>query len=214
VSESEAHEAKLLCELYAALIKARAEFLPVKKDAINEHFQRRYAQLDAYIEASATALDKHGLAVLQRTEIRDGGMVLVTDIVHTNGARVNAGEWPITPTQQTPQGFGSALTYARRYSYQTALGMTAEAEDDDGTAASAKGAPAKQAPKPRPQAPAPTPSPGSPVPSVPHDSIPETCPHCGKGGDTVKAFHQRGEVVCLPDKGGCGRRVAVIKKAS
>ena len=49
----------------------------------------------------------------------------------------------LKPTKADPQGMGSAVTYARRYSYMAIIGLAAE--DDDGNAASRQGAKAPQA---------------------------------------------------------------------
>ena len=95
-------------------------------------------------ESARKALAENGLAVTQTTDVGESGeMVMLTTLMHTSGEWIG-GVYPIRPTQNTPQGMGSAITYARRYSLSALLGLTAD-DDDDGNAASGKhGAPEPQ----------------------------------------------------------------------
>jgi hypothetical protein len=54
--------------------------------------------------------------------------------VHESGEQLSAGILSVPAAKQDPQGYGSALTYARRYSLMAACGIAPE--DDDGNAAS------------------------------------------------------------------------------
>lgn len=56
-------------EIIKALIKAKAEFNPIQKDGTNPHYKRKYATLDAVLDAVTPALGKYGLVVIQTTEI-------------------------------------------------------------------------------------------------------------------------------------------------
>jgi hypothetical protein len=60
--------------------------------------------------------------------------------IHESGEKMSAGVLHVPATKQDAQGYGSALTYARRYSLMAACGIAPE--DDDGNAASNKNAPA------------------------------------------------------------------------
>lgn len=90
-----------------------------------------YAPLDAIIEQATPHLTKHGLAVTQWIE--DGGKV-TTMLLHESGQFIS-GDVTIQPVTNRPQDLGSAITYARRYSYSSVLGIAAE-EDDDANGAS------------------------------------------------------------------------------
>jgi hypothetical protein len=81
-------------------------------------------------------LSKHGICVTQTTRVEDDGRVLLVTRLHWHDEEI-VGYYPVIPQQQTPQGFGSAMTYARRYTLQAIVGVAAD-EDDDGNAASAK----------------------------------------------------------------------------
>lgn len=121
--------------LSAALSKAQGEFEHAKKDVKNEFFKSKYADLASVIDAARVALSKNNLAVIQTTHTVDGKLLLVTTLSHSSGEWIR-GEYPINPVKQDPQGFGSAMTYARRYAFSAITGIASD--DDDGNAASNK----------------------------------------------------------------------------
>ncbi|BDI20643.1 hypothetical protein ANSO36C_64450 (plasmid) [Nostoc cf. commune SO-36] len=75
-------------ELIKALIKAKAEFNPIQKDGTNPHYKRKYATLDAVLDAVTPALGKHGLVIIQTTEIFEGKTVLRTHVFHESGESI------------------------------------------------------------------------------------------------------------------------------
>jgi hypothetical protein len=88
------------------------------------------------VEAVVDALNANGIALMQRTfECKDGVMV-ETVFVHESGEVMECGMLHVPAGKQDPQGYGSALTYARRYSLLAATGLAPE--DDDGNSASRK----------------------------------------------------------------------------
>ena len=116
--------------LAGALAAAQAEMPNAEFDSTNPHFKNRYASLAAIRKASLPVLSKHGLAIAQT--INPEG--LVTLLLHKSGGQL-ASIHPLPDvTAVGPQKFGSALTYARRYSWQAIVGIAAD-EDDDGNAA-------------------------------------------------------------------------------
>ena len=133
-------------ELYSALAKAQAEIGAAIKGSLNEAFKRgnssgsRYADLGAVMDAVKPALVKHNIILMQT--IKEG--CVVTILAHPSGESIELAPVPLTPTKPDMQGYGSAITYARRYSLQTALGVPSE--DDDGNAASGVGKPPIAAP--------------------------------------------------------------------
>lgn len=122
-------------ELGTALAKAQAEIKAALKDSKNPHFKSSYADLTSVWDACRAALTKNGLSVIQKTDFSEGEVWLETMLLHSSGENIT-GRYPLRPQQQTPQGYGSALTYARRYSLAAMVGVVAD-EDDDGNAASA-----------------------------------------------------------------------------
>jgi len=118
----------------AAFVKAQADFGSVLKTSTNPHFRSKYAGLDACIDAVIDALHKHGIALMQRTLPCESGVTVETILVHTSGETMSGGPLHVPASKNDAQGYGSALTYARRYSLTSMLGIAPE--DDDGNAAS------------------------------------------------------------------------------
>ena len=118
----------------AALVKAQKEFGPALKSSSNPHFKSRYADLAACVEAVVDALNNNGIALMQRVSPSDSGVIVETVFIHESGEVINCGQLHVPATKHDAQGYGSALTYARRYSLMAACGIAPE--DDDGNAAS------------------------------------------------------------------------------
>jgi hypothetical protein len=147
-------------EIASALVKAQRAFGPALKSSTNPHFRTRYADLSACIEAVIDSLNGSGIAMIQRTFEHTDGVVIETVFIHESGEMLEGGRLFVPASKNDPQGFGSALTYARRYSLMAACGIAPE--DDDGNGAS-RSAPPKAA-KPAPVAPTPVaPTPKAPV---------------------------------------------------
>lgn len=126
-----------LVPLIRALIAAQKEFDPAVRNAENSHFNNKYVDLAGVIEATQAALNKYGLVVIQTPEHDQvKGMVLRSTLLHESGASIIS-DYPLNPIKNDPQGLGSAVTYARRYSMMALLGIAPE--DDDGNAASGRG---------------------------------------------------------------------------
>ena len=120
----------------AAFVKSQRAFGPALKTSTNPHFKSKYADLANCVEAVVDALNANGIALMQRTfECKDGVMV-ETVFVHESGEVMECGMLHVPAGKQDPQGYGSALTYARRYSLLAATGLAPE--DDDGNQASRK----------------------------------------------------------------------------
>jgi hypothetical protein len=121
-------------QIAAALVKAQKEFGPALKSSTNPHFRSRYADLAACVEAVVDALNNNGIALTQRLSPCNDGVIVETVFVHESGEVINCGQLHVPASKQDPQGYGSALTYARRYSLMAACGIAPE--DDDGNAGS------------------------------------------------------------------------------
>jgi hypothetical protein len=121
-------------QIASALVKAQKAFGPALKTATNPHFKSRYADLAACVEAVIGGLNDNGIALIQRNYLNDNGVTVETVFVHESGEMLACGELHVPAAKHDPQGYGSALTYARRYSLMTACGIAPE--DDDGNAGS------------------------------------------------------------------------------
>lgn len=117
----------------SALVKAQKKFSPALKSSTNPHFKSKYADLSACVEAVIDALNESGIALIQRTHECESGVMVETVFMHESGEVFEAGKLHVPAGKQDPQGYGSALTYARRYSLMAACGIAPE--DDDGNAA-------------------------------------------------------------------------------
>ena len=129
----------------AAFVKAQRQFGPALKTSVNPHFRSKYVDLAGCIEAVVDALNAAGIALIQRTSENSTGVTVETVFVHESGEMLECGKLHVPASKQDPQGYGSALTYARRYSLMAAAGIAPE--DDDGNAASKTPAPKVSATK-------------------------------------------------------------------
>lgn len=119
-------------KIATAFIKAKKAFSPALKDKTNPAFRSKYADLGACLEAVNDALLENGIAVYQETSEDATGVTVETVFLHESGESLRGGKLHVPAAKQDPQGYGSALTYARRYSLTTACGIAPE--DDDGNA--------------------------------------------------------------------------------
>lgn len=122
--------------LAAALAKAQACMENASKDKDNPFFKSKYANLESVVGVIRPAIEKHGLSFVQVCHDWDAGAKVETIILHESGEWLSCGVMAAPATKADAQGFGSALTYARRYSLSAAFGVATE--DDDGNAASKK----------------------------------------------------------------------------
>lgn len=129
----------------SALVRAQRGFAPALKTSTNPHFRSKYVDLAGCIEAVVDALNSAGIALIQRTSEDSTGVTVETVFVHESGEMMECGKLHVPASKQDPQGYGSALTYARRYSLMAAAGIAPE--DDDGNATSKTPAPKVSATK-------------------------------------------------------------------
>ena len=126
----------------AALAKAQGELINPEKSltaTIRSPFPRetdrtfRYASLSAGLDIVRKALGKQEIATVQTTAIdHEAGLIrLTTVLAHSSGEWVSS-DWPVCPVGETaaPHKMGAALTYARRYSLFTLVGIAGEDDLD------------------------------------------------------------------------------------
>lgn len=127
-------------QIAAALVKAQKAFGPALKTHTNPAFKSKYADLAACVEAVIDGLNQNDIALTQEVDPHDRGVMVRTRLIHASGEEMTFGWMFVPAVKQDAPGFGSALTYARRYSLMAAVGQAPV--DDDGNAAaraSAKG---------------------------------------------------------------------------
>ena len=161
-------------KIAAALVKAQMAFGPALKSSTNPHFKAKYADLSACVEAVIEGLNNNGIMLMQQCHESTTGVVVETLFIHESGEMFSAGKLHVPATKNDPQGYGSALTYCRRYSLMAACGIAPE--DDDANAAS----------KPRPT----LVQPSKPAWTALHEAILVQYREAAmKGMDAVKELH-------------------------
>ncbi len=124
-------------ELFAALAKAQGQMHDAEKSSTNPHFKTKYADLAAVHRAVRKPLSDNGIAFSQPFTVGEGYVEVETILGHTSGQYMSeALRFPVP--QFTPQGIGSAVSYARRYALMGMTGIAAGEpgeEDDDAESA-------------------------------------------------------------------------------
>lgn len=156
-------------QLAAALAKAQGQFPEITKTRTAKvrmksggEYSYDYADLGDILAAVRPVLSAVGLSIVhsQRTE---------AGVVHTRAMLIHeSGQWlagqsialPLAESMAPTQAIGSAMTYGRRYTTQSILGLATET-DDDGNGASGNQAETTR----KPAAPK---APDQPAPKPPH----------------------------------------------
>lgn len=113
-------------ELDKALAKVKEEMSAlVEKDGTNPHFRNSFTSLSALLKAATPVLAKNGLSIQQHPT----NSKLVSRLSHSSGQWI-VSEYSLPTHKDDPQGDGSAITYARRYCYQSILGLAGDIDDD------------------------------------------------------------------------------------
>jgi hypothetical protein len=107
----------------------------VHADRVNPAFKSKYASLAEVLETVKGVAAKHRLAIVQALDSEDGKVIVNTSIRHADGTVFPAGRLSVKAEGMTPQQIGSAITYLRRQSLMTAVGIATDL-DDDGAASS------------------------------------------------------------------------------
>jgi hypothetical protein len=158
-------------EIATALSSFQGKMTAVKKDSTNPFYKSKYASLDTIWETIRKPLLENGLSVAQTMDVEDGNSVLETTLYHTSGEWIS-GTQLVNPVKNDPQGLGSAITYARRYSLSAILGLVSDDDDDANTATKPETKPSETilyhtsedvnsvevTPRPKPKTTAPTPT--------------------------------------------------------
>jgi hypothetical protein len=157
-------------ELATALNKAQSEFSAVPKDSVNPFFKSTYAALPDVVQTATPVLTKYGLSISQFITYDDNIDCLTTYLLHESGQYITH-TMRLYLTKSDPQSQGSAVTYARRYSYMSVLGLVADV-DDDGNATSSNVANVKRVQEIKAQVkPGAKPANPSPAPTATGDKV-------------------------------------------
>lgn len=135
-------------EVTAALVEAQAVMPAVQKlrEGQARAAKYKYATLDAILDAIRPVLALHKLGVTQESmPISDGYVRVRTVVRHASGEWI-ADDGIVLPAGDTPQTYGSAISYARRYGIQALLGISTEDDTDASTVARKRAKAAKDQP--------------------------------------------------------------------
>jgi hypothetical protein len=130
-------------ELAIALSKAQSEMPPAQMNATNPFLKNKYADLGSIIKTAKPVLAKHGLSYSQLPVSDNGKIGVTTILMHSSGewiASTMAMDLGEEKGKSAAQVAGSVITYLRRYSLASVLGMYAD-EDTDGNAPPTKSKP-------------------------------------------------------------------------
>lgn len=139
--------------LAAALIKAQSEFPKIDFDAevkvrtkSGGEYSFRYATLAHIFTLIKPVLSANGLGITQHLT-QEG---INTSLIHESGESI-CSTCPYGHAGQTEQEWGSMITYRRRYSVVSLLGLVAEDDDDANISAQNSFASGASTPPPRPE---------------------------------------------------------------
>jgi hypothetical protein len=124
-----------ITELAKAMLKVQSALQPAFKDRDNTFTHSRYATLNSVMDACREALLANGIWLSQYpVPVEHGFMGLATKLTHAESGQWQSSLLVMPLPKADPQGFGSALTYGRRYALSAMLGIVTE-DDDDGNSA-------------------------------------------------------------------------------
>lgn len=153
--------------LASALLAFQSEAPALQKDKINPHFRSKYLSLESLMEQVLPVLNSHGLVLIQQPGFVDTAVgteahrlvpSLTTTLLHGASGESRESTMLLMAAKDDPQGQASAVTYARRISAMSMLGLVAD-EDDDGNRAQPKRQPDRKARAASTPAAAPAPAP-------------------------------------------------------
>jgi hypothetical protein len=121
-----------ITKILGSLLKVKSEMGKVSKSANNPFFHSKYADLNTYLSVVEPLFEKHGLVMLQPSTENQ----VETVIFHAETGEWVSSSLNLVLVKNDMQSMGAAVTYARRFTLGSLLGM--QTEDDDGNLASGK----------------------------------------------------------------------------
>jgi len=153
-------------ELAKALINVQRSLQPALKDRENTFAKSRYATFNSVMDSCREALLTNGIWMSQYpVPAEPGHLGLVTKLTHAESGQWQSSLLVMPLPKSDPQGYGSGLTYARRYTLSAMLGMVTEDDDDAHLATHGQHSPRQRlARQPKPVSP-------SSAPAMPSDTL-------------------------------------------
>lgn len=125
------------------LLKSMYQFAdivkPILKDADNPFFKSKFAALEQIQASIKEPLQKCGLVIAQPSVVIDGAHYVKSILFHVESGESIESFFPVIALKGTPQDYGSATSYAKRYSLSGLLNLIIQGEDDDAEMAEGRG---------------------------------------------------------------------------
>ncbi|WP_419784288.1 ERF family protein [Maridesulfovibrio sp.] len=120
-----------ITELAGAMLRVQQALKPAAKDGQNNFTNSRYASLQSVMETCREALLANGIWLTQLpVQVENGSLGLVSKIIHAESGQWQSSLLVMPLPKDDPQGYGSAMTYARRYGLAALIGIVTEHDDD------------------------------------------------------------------------------------
>ncbi|MBI9113315.1 ERF family protein [Maridesulfovibrio ferrireducens] len=120
-----------ITELAGAMLKVQQALKPAHKDGQNNFTNSKYASLLSVMDSCREALLANGIWMTQLpVNVDSGNLGLISKIVHAESGQWQASLLVMPLPKSDPQGYGSAMTYARRYGLSALIGIVTEHDDD------------------------------------------------------------------------------------
>lgn len=120
-----------ITELAGAMLKVQQTLKPAAKDAQNNFTNSKYASLQSIMHTCREALLVNGIWLTQLpVQVEKGNLGLISKIVHAESGQWQSSLLVMPLPKSDPQGYGSAMTYARRYGLAALIGVVTEHDDD------------------------------------------------------------------------------------
>ena len=121
------NELRLLAD---ALLRVQKQIGTVKENADNPFFGSKYANLQTCWNYVRPFYNEENILIQQVVHETDNGVSIETLFIGY-GTQLSGGKLPVPASKTDPQAYGSAVSYAKRYSLLQACGLATSKEDDD-----------------------------------------------------------------------------------
>lgn len=124
------NKSETITEIAKALAKFQSEVSDPNRTKENAFLKSKYVTLDSLLQAVRPVLASNGLSFLQVPFTGADVVSVTTMLLHESGEWLESDPFTLPLMKKDPQGVGSVVTYARRYSLSSILGVAWDEDDD------------------------------------------------------------------------------------
>jgi len=124
------NRSETITEIAKALAKFQSEVSDPNRTKENAFLKSKYVTLDSLLQAVRPVLANNGLSFLQVPFTGTDVVSVTTMLLHESGEWLESDPFTLPLMKKDPQGVGSVVTYARRYSLSSILGVAWDEDDD------------------------------------------------------------------------------------